>query len=83
MTWGPGVPGPFLVVMGIFLLLSSVGLFLMLRWMLARFEALLQNDVTRSGRSRRIGFQYKHVVASSVLIGLLGVACLIFGILNL
>lgn len=82
MTWGPGVTGPFFVIMGIFLLLSVVGLFLMLRWMLARFEALPRKDLTRSGRPGSVGFQYKHVVASSVLVGLLGVACLVIGILN-
>lgn len=83
MIWGPGVTGPFFLIMGIFLLLSAVGLFLMLRWLLPRFEALPRKDLTRNGRSRSIGFKYKHALTASVLVGLLGVGCLIVGTVNL
>jgi UPF0716 family protein affecting phage T7 exclusion len=82
MTWGPGVTGPFFIVLGIFLLASAGGLFL-LRRVMARTGEQSWKSLPGAGRFKTYAFQYRASVAAAVLVAVGGVISLIAGILNL
>lgn len=82
MTWGPGVTGPFFIILGIFLLLSAGGLFLSRKTM-ARTGEQSWKSLPWAGKLKTYEFQYKSSMAAAALVGIGGVVSLIAGILHL
>lgn len=74
MTWGPGVTGPFLLVAGAFLIVSSGLLFLLL-------NRVRKSPVLQRGAS--FGNSRAAASISAIVVLALGVGVLVLGLINL
>lgn len=82
MTWGPGVTGPFLMIMGAFLMLSGGALFL-LRHFMARVAEEGFKFLPEGSSFKTYKFQVRAGIVSAAIVGVAGIVVFIVGVLSL
>jgi hypothetical protein len=75
MRWGPDTTGPFLAIAGIFLVLSSIGLYL-LRNVMGRMGASAWSNLRSGSKFKTFEAQRKYSVLAAGVVGLAGLVLL-------